>query len=291
MTDKAAKVKANITPIDTALVPAAAAFLHDHMNSRFSNDVWAKCLQNDWTGEAPNYGFVLQHEDKVVGVICALYSEQCIDGETYKLCNPHSWSVLPEFRSQSVALVLSTIKQKGYHFTMFTPNQEGLEIFTYLRFKPLEKSTVRTINWPTKPFSGAIKFETERSKMLALLEGTEKQKLADHLAFDWIFPVVYQTESGSGFMMFKPDRFKRMKAAQLLYHSDSDTVLKHWSAVRSMLLLKFGVVTTKLETRLFDQALPFGHWSEDDHQRFFLSSSLQPEQVQYLYSEMFALDL
>ena len=125
---------AHLSPIRDGDIPRVARFLHEQMNDRFSVDTWMRTLSQSWIESPPNRGFMLEDVDRVVGVICALYSQQTIAGETFQVSNPHSWCVLPGYRRRSVDLVLAVIRQKGYHFTMFSPNSSGIEIFSYLKF-------------------------------------------------------------------------------------------------------------------------------------------------------------
>ena len=90
MTDKKNNAKADLVAITGEQVDAAALFLHQQMNSRFSQQEWARCLRNSWADDAPNCGFMLLKDGEVVGAICALYSEQEIKGQRVKVCNPHT---------------------------------------------------------------------------------------------------------------------------------------------------------------------------------------------------------
>ena len=138
--------KASLQPIMDKDVADVALFLHLHMNEKFSVEEWERSLRASWYNDAPNHGFMLQLAGGVAGVICALYSEQEIDGQRTLICNPHTWCVLEPYRGQSVSLVLAIIRQAGMHYTMFTPNREGEEIFAYLGFKPLEREMRALVN-------------------------------------------------------------------------------------------------------------------------------------------------
>lgn len=139
------------------------------MNNQFTPQAWQQGISKSWLAEAPNYGFMLICEEKVVGVLCAIYSEQYVAGRLERFCNPHSWCVLSSYRSQSIELVLAMIRQKGYSFTMFSPNKEGIKIFSFLRFKPLDNRVSILLNMPSLNFSGRVTIVTDKSKAKSLL--------------------------------------------------------------------------------------------------------------------------
>lgn len=287
-----ASSKAEIQPIQTELIARAGEFLHRHMSGRFSAQKWQECLLQTWNRDVPNHGFALVREDgEVVGVLCALYSKQKIAGQWLDICNPHSWCVLPEYRKQSISLVLAVIQQPGFHFTMFTPNQSGLEIFAYLGFKPMDKGILWAPNWPTSPFSRKVRFVTDMQQARTLLSEEQARILTDHLAYDWLLPLVMQAAEHAVLVIIKRQKYKRAKAAQLLYVSDYEKLLEHWSAFRSHLLLRHHIFTTRLENRFLPEGKSIRGITDEGHQRFYLSDQLQPHQVQYIYSEMAALKL
>ena len=132
----------DIAPADAKLVPisadhfaSVAEFLHKEMNSKVSIDQWQRVIAANWSSDAPNHGFMLHHEAVgVVGVLCAIYAHVVIDGEIRNVCNPHTWCVLDAFRKRSIELVVAVIKQPDWHFSMLSPNAEGEQIFSFLKF-------------------------------------------------------------------------------------------------------------------------------------------------------------
>ena len=124
-----------VTPITAADLPAVGQFLHEHLNRRFTPERWIESLTHRWAAEVPNHGMQLRDSEQLVGVFCAIYSDQLIDGRIERFCNPHSWCVLESHRRHSIGLLLQLLRQKGYHFTMFTPNPKVAEVFRGLKFK------------------------------------------------------------------------------------------------------------------------------------------------------------
>ncbi|MGH3580624.1 MAG: hypothetical protein ACRDUB_03500, partial [Mycobacterium sp.] len=89
-----------LTPITDGDVAAVAEFLHANHNDSVP---WAQsCAAVPWKGEAPNRGFMLRDDHRVVGTLLALYSERLMEGRVERFCNMGSWCVLPDYRSRSL---------------------------------------------------------------------------------------------------------------------------------------------------------------------------------------------
>jgi len=282
--------KASITAITDADLTAVSVFLHNHMNSAFTPEQWQKGINIDWLDTVPNHGFMLKHEDKVVGVLCAVYSEQYIDGVLEKICNPHSWCVLPEHRTRSVNLVLSVIRQTGYHFTMFSPNKDGLEIFAYLKFKPLDNTVSILLNVPTFKIFDIKIYDTAKTA-IKLLPENAKKSYEDHLQFPWLNLLVFGSRDVFGFIIYKKQKLKKLPCANILYTSNEKLFRKCWPGLRTHLLMKHGFVTSKIEQRLLTSPVDFVLKTEPGGKKFFLSDGLEQDKIKYIYSELMTLDI
>jgi len=290
MTTKNSQIKAIISPITQSDLGDVADFLHNHMNSRFSPSVWQQGISVSWLESTPNYGFMLKQGETLVGVLCAIYSEQSVNDKLVKFCNPHSWCVLPEFRTRSVDLVLAVIRQPGYHFTMFSPNSSGIEIFGYLKFKPLNREISVMLNVPTPNF-GKVDILTNLGDAENVLPSRAARYFNDHKRFKWLNFLIFGQQGNYGFLFFKGQKFKKLPCAQIMYISDMDLFAKCWAGLRTHLLIKHGMVTSRIESRFIKQQLGFTIMKEPGSQKFFLSNELKEDDIYNIYSELVALDL
>ncbi|MFC6438702.1 hypothetical protein [Bowmanella sp. JS7-9] len=282
----------NTIAIDKELVPQVSEFLHRNMNGRFSVTQWQTILTTQWLDSVPNYGFALVNEHhQVVGAICALYSQQWLNGELRQMCNPHTWCVLPEFRKHSISVVLAVIKQAGYHFTMFTPNKSGLEIFSYLRFIPLKTGLRWLPNLPLPVFSNRTHQVDGDKEIHDILSPHDWQIFTDHRSLDGVYSMVLRTEEGPLLILMKRQKFKRTWSAQLMYVSDYALFARCWRSIRFQLLSRFGFKFTRVEMRFMPDNFSYWGIAAEGHQRFYLSQDLRPEDIQYVYSEMVAMRL
>jgi len=283
--------KAVIHPITAEDVPQVADFLHKHMNDKFSPQEWQQGLNASWYYGAPNHGFMLCTGQDVVGAICALYSEQEVDGESKIFCNPHTWCVLEPYRNNSVSLVLSVIRQENMHYSMYSPNSEGEEIFSYLGFKPLSREMCVLLNIPGPRLSSSIAVSSDLENSIGRLSPRDRQSVEDHRGFPWLHFVFYGCDGNDGFLIFKKEKFKKLPCAYLLYVSNKSVFGPCWGAIRTMLFLRHGMFTTKTERRLLNSDLPLSFSIAAASAKFYLSDTLSADAFDYTYSELVAMDL
>ncbi|MFV0277722.1 MAG: hypothetical protein ACK5HY_11120 [Parahaliea sp.] len=280
-----------IQPITGADVEAVAVFLNRHMNSRFAVAEWAAGLNPAWSRNAPNHGFMLLAEGEVVGAICAMYSQQEIDGVAQAFCNPHSWCVLESHRKSSVPLVLSLIRQPGYHFTMFSPNREGEEIFSYLGFKPLDRARLVLPHLPSVRSGGQCEIITDPERAEASLPPSLARIYRDHRSYPWLQQLVFRKAEHFGLAIFKLSRYKRLPCAGLNYISDRQLFGECWGAISNHLLFRRGIAVSRVEERLLGRRPALAFTTLPGSAKFYLSNSLQHGDINYIYSELFVMDL
>src|SRR5579872_3549186 len=77
-----------------------------------SRDYWMRGLrrQRDRSlpGDAPRYGYMMEHEGKPVGCLLLIYSTKLIDGQAATCCNVSSWYVDPAFRNYAALFASMT---------------------------------------------------------------------------------------------------------------------------------------------------------------------------------------
>lgn len=281
-----------ISPIQENHLPQVGQFLHANLNRRFSTERWIGSLTHEWAKTRPNYGMQLHDGDGLVGVFCAIYSDQVIAGRLEHFCNPHSWCVLETHRRHGIGLVLHLVKQAGYHFTMFTPNPKVAEVFLGLKFKNLDDRQWRCINSPSVAALRAGSFAESRCDHIAEhLRGQDLLDFAAHRDIPWLNFVVFGVGDDVCWVIYKPQRWKRLPSAWIMYVSDARVFSRLNGLLRNHLMLNHGLATMKIEARWLSSA-PALAWNETRTQpKLFLSKTLDQGQIRDLYSELMSLDV
>lgn len=280
-----------ILPIQAQDLADVGNFLHQNLAQRIQPQAWAQSLTQGWASSQPNHGMHLRHEGRVVGVLCAVYSDQIIDGHTERFCNPHSWMVLEPFRSHSLGLVLQLIRQRGYHFTMFTPNPKVAQVFIGLRFRMLDDSLLYFPNFPSgKALLPAAVIEYRRECMASVLTGTALADFQAHQHLPWLEFVAFGRPGDTCLAIYKRTRWKKMPCAALAYVSDPQALQRQGALLRHHLLMR-GMTVSRIEGRHLSQPPALATRVRRLQPKLVLSPSLSDQQVRDVYSEMMALDL
>lgn len=279
----------SLQPITDRDIPAVAEFLHQHMNSRFSTEDWANGLNACWLDDAPNHGFTLKADDQIVGALCAIYSLQTVKGKKERFCNPHTWCVLEPYRSKSVPLVLSIIRQEGYQFTMFTPNKEGEQIFSYLGFKPLDRSKIILPNTPSlRRFKSS---EIFCQNFPDHLPEDLARCAQDHQPYPWINSFAFHSGNQYCLIFYKSAKFKKSSCANITYISNKDLFARCWGEIKNYLLFKRGIFFTRIDKRFLRKPPRLSFNTLEGPARFYLSDKFDESAIEYIYSELTVMNL
>ncbi|MBS0446993.1 MAG: hypothetical protein JSR59_13705 [Proteobacteria bacterium] len=277
-----------IRPIEERHLAEVGAFLHRNLNRRISPEAWAGSLTHRWAIEQPNHGMQLRDGDALVGVFCAIYSDQQIGGRVERFCNPHSWCVLDAYRSASIQLVLALLKQRGYHYTMYTPNPKVAQVFLGLRFKLLDD---RLLTFPNLPWPARGRAVSDPTRIEAELQGTALDEFRAHRDIPWLRFVAFGRDGDMQLAIWKPIRVKRQPCVWLMHLSDPSALERHGALLRSHWLLAHGMRLTRVEARFVTRPPALSIASVRGQPKLASSKTLADGQMRDVYSEMMALDL
>ncbi len=282
----------NVLPILEDDLDGVSDFLNGHLNSNIFPGTWKQSFKMGWAEHIPNFGFQLVNNKEIVGVLCIIYSDQKINGNPEKFCNPHSWFVLDEYRNQSIKLVMAAVKQEGFHFTMFTPNPDVTEIFQYLKFKRLSEKQYVFINYPSfkRLFQNHIA-TSNLQEIEKVLTGYELKVFKDHRRLNWIQHFVFGHNNECCHVIYKTGTWKKIPFAYILYVSDPVIFLKYrWILAHYFLVSNF-IFFIRIDARFFPGYDNPSFTFEYKQPKLFQSKTLVENQIQNIYSELVALDL
>ena len=275
-----------LRPIGPEDVKAVADFLHRHLNSRLSGDVWAAAMASPWTASRPNYGYMLVVGDEVVGANLAFYSRREIGGQFEEFCNLGALCVREDLRAHTFRLVRAILKQPGYHFTDFSPSGNVIELDRRLGFRDLDTTTVLSLNL-RPPSRKGVQIIDDLKLIDQYLLGPARTLFVDHretLAARHLLVVRGEEQC---YIVFRMDKRKRLRLfASVLYVSDKELYRTFANPIAGYLLRKHRAIATLVELRLIGEGPDFGYRLRKPRARFLKSERLGDSAVDYLYSEL-----
>jgi hypothetical protein len=276
-----------VAPITDADVRRAAEFLHAQLNARVSAEHWARAVDVPWDVEYPNAGFMLLADDEVVGVQLALYSERIIDGRSERFCNLGAWCVLPAYRFHGLRLLKSVLGQEGYHFTDLSPSGNVVGINQRLSFRFLDTTTALVLNlpWLTRPRSDLISSDPELIE--STVTGRDLELYRDHAAAGAARHLVLIRGDQWCYVVFRMDRRKRLPLFASVLHVSNPALFRAMARpLARHLLIHHRALATLAEERIVGYRPRPSFLLRSPRRKMFRSPSLEPGQIDYLYSEL-----
>jgi len=272
-----------IFPITDRDIAAVADFLHVNYKGRIP---WARSrLAGPWKVAAPNYGFMLRDGQRIVGAHLAFYSERLVAGRVERFCDLGTWYVLPEFRFHSIRLIKAVLAQDGYHFTALTPSDKVAPIHIRLGFRSLDTSAVLIPNlpWPTLPGRTAI--SADPAAIERTLAGTELKLYQDHAQALAVSHMVLLRGPDSCYVMYRETCAKSVPLAEIVYVSDRKLFHRAILPLTRHLLVHHRLLATRAELRIIGRR-PALSFKAAPSRKLYRSASLEPDQIDDLYSEL-----
>lgn len=276
-----------VAPITAADVTDVATFLEANMQSGVSARTWAKALNPPWAFPQPNHGFLLRTDDgSVVGAYLAFYSKRTIDDKTENFCNLAAWCVGEEHRAQGLKLLRKMLGQRGYHFTDLSPSGNVVALNTRLKFTTLDNTTAVVVNAPVTFARAGVRVITEPDEIESVLTGRDRAIYLDHRHTLAARHAVLTQGDRSCYILYRRDRRKRLPLfASILYVSDPNLFRDTDRYFFRHLLIRHGIPFTLVESRIAG-GRPRGSILRPGRPRMYRSSTLRPDQIDYLYSEL-----
>jgi hypothetical protein len=297
-----------LAPITDADVAAVVDLLHANSDHWVP---WAwSYMAVPWKADAPNHGFMLRDGQRVLGAYLAFYSERVMAGRVERFCNLASWFVLPEYRFHSVRLLKALLAQDGYHFTDLAPGEKVEAVNARLKFRYLDTSValVPHLPWPTLP--GRTKISADSDVIAGTLAGPDLELYRDHAQAPAAHHLVLIRGSESCYVMFRK-RWRRGRPvfAAILYISNPSLFQRTVTALARYLLVHHRLLATLAELRIVGTrprtsfVLPHpktllrrhnsritrsyaARYQGFFHPKMYYSTSLEPGQIDNLYSEL-----
>ncbi|WP_264070891.1 hypothetical protein [Mycolicibacterium komossense] len=261
-----------------------ADFLRTNLNDSVPWEM--ACSTVPWRGEAPNHGFMLRDGQRVVGTLLALYSERLIAGRVERFCNLGSWCVLPAYRSRSISLLSALLAQSDFHFTVLSPDRGSQEILPWLKFHFLDTSAALIPNmpWPSVPRRTRISAKPEVIERT--LTGSELKIYLDHVGSLAAQHLVLIRRGEHCFVMYREFKYRDVPVFAVVLHVSNPGLFRlALPQLGRHLLVRHRLVATMAELRIIEHR-PRLSFRLDDWPKLLRSASLEPEQIDYLYSEL-----
>jgi hypothetical protein len=272
-----------ITPIEDADLAEVAAFLARHFGAKRTREQWQRAITPTWCPDSDR-GYLLRAADgRIGGVIVLFRAQRQIGGERRRTCGLSSWLVLPEFRDDSIQLLVHATRDQDLVYVNFTPAPRTVRIFERLGFQRIDTTEWVVANVPL-PWGRTL---SNRAAIAAHLSEPACDDLSAHAAYPRLHHVGLWAENGDFcHVAFVRARFHLIPAARVIYASDWAVFERVLRCLRRVALLRFGLPLTMVEQRRFAGRPAFAVAQTAQQFTLFRGTDVVAGAIDGLYSEL-----
>lgn len=248
-----------------------------------------------WMSDKPDYGQVVESEGEILGYVGLIYSDRMIgntlDGfRPERFASMSSWYLDKSLRGRGLGkgLLLATMENSAQTFTIFTNSSKPIGIVKALGYQVLDD--VRYHWHRSGPDSSGIVLTRDVAAIRLLASSIQRQVLDDMQSMP-VVPIWLEADGRSALLIFSvKSKGENVLWFDLLHVSDAELFTDNAQALANGLLPDAKAVLAT-DSRLV-KAPPDGTIQEQlPVARHYLSKTVQPHEIDFLYSELQLLDL
>jgi len=234
-------------------------------------------------------GFLLKAAGADVGVLLAFSSDRPrIGGGVQTITNVSSWYVDAAYRWKAPMMLRSALSDESHVYTDLTPSPEVDRINMALGFQPWSDGMLiaAAAPWAAMRSREPVEIKGFGAAGAELSSPEDRLMLEKHGAIGCLAALI-RTPGGTSPLLFRRIRRKGVLFAQLIYAQSRRMVIACLPAVMRFLLARGIVLLTIDVTR---DLCPPGAIFRPGRRRFF-KGALDPDRLDYAYSEIVALGI
>lgn len=278
------------------------------------DEKWQRLFRHHWPCPEEHIGYIMIDQGVATGFIGILFSRRVIAGREERVSSLSSWIVAEHARQHSLSMLLFFLKDlKDYTITNFTPIPEADKIFRRMKWEYFED----TVFWVRPSRSSIpIKVEVVSESNADLLLPADRQIYEDHKQFEADHLIVTSSAGKSAYLVLREKhislhRFITSKwltyPNALLHRLTGYSLLQRdiafhrlaYCSDKSWLPLIVGPVAAYLAAggqhflvdKRFLPTPPRRSRQADIIRLLYKSASIQPADIDCLYTELFVLNL
>lgn len=282
----------SLKQVDLTMFPQFYPLLRE-INPELSEAEWYRVFTPEWDRFEDFCGYGLFDGAEMVGFLGFIFSQRTIDGQLEKFCNLTSWIVRESHKGHSISLMLALRKLKGYTITDLSATERAIEVAKRLGFQELDDRVTVLPSIPLTIFSRQpkLKIITEKSLIYQKLSPQEQKIFADHKAQPRCHHLLAETADRSCYIIFNLVKNAKFPFSHIQYLGNAELFVRHSLAIRQAIALRVQNPWVIIDHRMLKGLKPnFCFSLPIEVCRLYKSSTVKPEQIDNLYSELVIID-
>ena len=276
-------------------IDSICSLLHEKMNSRIPASRWRNLMSYQWLADKPDFGRVVESNGHILGFCGMVYADRLIGDATTglrheRIVSMSSWYLDKSLRGQGLGrdMLLSAIDDRSLTYATLTNSRKPLAIVEALGFRVLEDHRYEWRKAGAADPAVLVNkdLQTSRSRLTP-----EQRQILDDMAELPLVPMLLE-HAGRQALLFFSVKIKGQDVTwfDLMYASDQELFVQCAQSLANLLLPDAPAVLAA--DGRFVKDPPVGIIAEPlPVARYFISESVEPSELDNLYSELQLLDL
>lgn len=251
---------------------------------------WRSLLARRWRHPGDIYAITARDGDRLVGVLGLVAVERPTAEGTRLTANMTSWYILQAYRGQRIGhrMIALAGSDPNVTLTNFTSSRGAVPVVESAGLSVLDRE--RLVWRPRPAASKQLPVHTNPGLLGSDLGSIDRCVLADHAGLN-IHQVAIETPDGPCVIMYTAKRkHDAYKTLEILYIGDRPLFARHAREIADSLLPAEGA-TLSADRRFVGAGVMADAVEPIPVPRYYTGGRMQPEHVDYLYSEVVILDM
>ncbi|MBD2308330.1 hypothetical protein H6G17_22915 [Chroococcidiopsis sp. FACHB-1243] len=253
---------------------------------------WRNIFDCNW--QAEDYcGYGLFDGNEIVGFLGLIFSRRAIANRVENFCNIHSWIVKPQYRDRSLSLILPLLKLKDCTLTDLSPAPRAIEILQRLGFKRLDSKlrVLLPVSGRNKNAIEIVHLSQEKSHIAKRLSKQDFSLFQDHISYSNCNHLLIDNDKNYCYVIYTIVKQAFLSHCYIQYISNIQIFSQYSGAIRSEIMRHSRTPLVVVDSRLIASfKLPFSYDLLFSFPKLYKSSSLNPDRIDNLYSELILLN-
>jgi len=189
----------------------------------------------------PRYGYALEAEGQIVGVVLLIFSRQDGEAGSYIRCNISSWCVDEEYRACAILLHMAAVKRKEVTYLNISPAAHtwlAIEALGFQRYSNGQIFSTPILSTPQR--NASVHTFTVDGPESKLLSESERKILADHAEYGCYSLVCVKDGAAYPFVFQRRAVLGLIPCSNLIYCRDISEFVRFAGPIGRYLLFRLG---------------------------------------------------
>ena len=263
-----------------------------YMNKSKSKDEWKLLFENSWDSPEKFIGYKVVKQNEIIGYSGVVFVKRKINGVEVKIANRTSNIIKPEYRGRGIAkrMLKHLNDELEGDYTIITTSGNGAIVHILKNLGHIDYATHARFFLPTFFFNKKYRLVTDFDEIRLALSDDDVRIFDDHKGFkNKFFMVKYENEYL--FVIFNKIYKKNIPLGKVVYINNYMLFNKIINNISLKICFKYKILSIFYLTQSLKNENRSSFFLKLSNPRIFKSTTLKPEDIDELYSEVVLLNL